>query len=155
MSISFLMYIIYPAYSVDWTITRTSNRYTNKYLHHWQVGNQNFFFFSNRNIIKSKSAQVHKKYTREHLGKKGKKKLCMNKRYDWWMMTYKVLGLSPRSAVKGCHRPREFSALAWMARSLEAATIFIALVIFWMFLILFIRVLTAVNCRVHKYLLNQ
>lgn len=53
-----------------------------------------------------------------------------------------ILGVSPRSAVKGCHRPREFSALAWIARSFEAATIFIAFVIFWIFFTLFIRFLT-------------
>jgi hypothetical protein len=54
-----------------------------------------------------------------------------------------ILGESPRSAVNGCHRPREFSALVWINRSFEAATIFIAFVIFWIFLTLFIRFLTA------------
>lgn len=53
-----------------------------------------------------------------------------------------ILGASPRSAVNGCHKPREFSALVWINRSFEAATIFIAFVIFWIFLTLFIRFLT-------------
>lgn len=53
-----------------------------------------------------------------------------------------ILGVSPRRAVNGCHKPREFSALTWIALSLEAATIFIAFVIFWIFFTLFIRFLT-------------
>lgn len=54
-----------------------------------------------------------------------------------------LLGRSPRRAVNGCHRPRDFSVLTWIARSFEAATIFMALVIFWIFLTLFIRLRTA------------
>ena len=41
-------------------------------------------------------------------------------------------GASPSSAVNGCHTPREFSAFTCMVRSLDAATIFMAMVIFLM-----------------------
>jgi hypothetical protein len=41
-----------------------------------------------------------------------------------------VAGASPNRAVNGCQSPREFSAFTCTLRSFEAATIFIALVIF-------------------------
>lgn len=52
--------------------------------------------------------------------------------------------------MNGCHRPREFSAFDWIARSFEAATIFIAFVIFWIFLTLFIRLRTVDRCYQHR-----
>ena len=60
-----------------------------------------------------------------------------------------ILGVSPRRAVNGCHRPRVFSALVWIALSFEAATIFIAFVIFWILFTLFIRFLTVYKEHQH------
>eukprot|EP01018_Ginkgo_biloba_P014103 Gb_15891 [translate_table: standard] len=51
-------------------------------------------------------------------------------------------GTSPSNAVKGCHNPLEFSALVWTALNFDAATIFIAFVIFWILFTLFILFLT-------------
>lgn len=53
-----------------------------------------------------------------------------------------VPGKSPRSLTKGATMPRDCSVAVWARRILEAATIFIAFVIFWMFWTDFIRCLT-------------